>query len=186
MVQRHALWARLPSLGLLSATVLGLGGCFLILDFSEDVPTQDAGPVDAGESDAAPVDATPGADANLDYEANNSLATAFDISAQVEDVVAAISPIGDHDFYLFNVAADTDLTLTLSFANSDGSGDLNMNLRTADGTLHTEAFGDEETEVIEHSATLGNRLVPAVYVVEVFSASETTSKNYVLKVALTQ
>lgn len=148
---------------------LGLGGCSLILDF--DAPP-DAPPPDAPVTEAQ----------CMAFEPNDlpSAATAIEPG----ELMAAICAGHDSDYYALTVAADQVLTVTITFDNRQGAGDLDLRLLSGDGAV---AFDDSKTTADTESVMCpggtrcpGSPLPAGTYVVQVLGASDTVQAPYTL------
>jgi hypothetical protein len=168
------------SLGLVGA----LPGCSLLLDFDEPLESIDGGPRDGSADDAAPLpDAILNPDAALAanceaLEPNDSLATPQAITPMT--IAAAHCPGGDLDFYSFELAANTELTITLDFLNDPTPGDLNLRLYDSAQDVRSVASGTGTSDQIIHSPGLGNALPAGTYTIEVFPAAGSFAKDYSL------
>lgn len=171
---RQSRGQRLFAVGL----ALSLGGCSFLLDFDEPVGPGgadagvDASTVDAGDTPDAAVDtADAAAAANCDaFEPNDSLATPTAISPM--SLAAAICPNDDEDFYSFDMLANTDVTVSLSFDNS--ASNLDVELYNAADTLVGAAIGDVALEEIVRGPTQGNPLPAGTYRIKVLSKTPDT------------
>jgi len=157
--------------GALTASLLGLAGCSLILDFGGDLI--DGGPSD--DSGSPPSDAADYCDA---FEMNNTQATATPIEAG--SFTAAICPKGDRDFYSFSVNGSQDVLIEITFDNMGGLGDLDMLLYSETGAeLMPKGNGFGNSETIERSATSTEGRLPAGnYAVQVFAFDNQRENNY--------
>jgi hypothetical protein len=163
-----------------SFTVVGLvplAACSLVLDFSDG---------------AIPVDAAPDApftQAECDYkEPNNSLAEAqpLDVNEVGRAAICAADP-EDHDFYKFTVPAGTaSVTVHIAFTNRP-SGDLDLKLLDATGSMlaQSRGFTDGETIVCPGTMPSCGMLAEGEYIVEVFPALAGAVNNYEISVTLT-
>lgn len=159
------------------ALVAPAAGCSLVLDFSDG---------------AIPIDAAPDApytQEQCDYkEPNNSLAEAATLMPG-ETGPAAIcdGDPDDRDFYRFTVPADTaSVTVQINFTNRP-SGDLDLKLYDAAGTMLAQSLGflDGETIVCPAASPMCAALAPGDYVMEVFPALENAVNVYDLAVTIT-
>lgn len=146
----------------LALVVLSTAGCSLVLDFSDG---------------AIPLDASPDApytQAQCDYkEPNNSLAEAATLTpGETGPAAICASDPEDHDFYRFTVPADTaSVTVQINFTNRP-SGDIDLKLHDAAGTLVAQSRGflDGETIICPAASPACAMLTPGDYVMEVFPA----------------
>lgn len=154
-----------------------LGGCSLVLDFSDS---------------AIPVDAAPDApftQAQCDYlEPNNSVAEAVVITP-AETGTAAICPgdVEDHDFYKFTVPAGTTSVAVSILFTSRPTGDLDLKLLDPAGTMlaQSRGFVDNETITCPSASPSCPTLAEGEYVIEVFPALLGAVNSYSLSLALT-
>ncbi|MBA3393145.1 MAG: PPC domain-containing protein [Deltaproteobacteria bacterium] len=137
-------------------TVL-LGGCSLILDFSESAPPPDAALFTQAECDHK--------------EPNNTIDAAAVIDA-TEVGPAAICPGDDHDFYRFTVPPDTaSVTVKITFV-TNATGDLDLKLTDAAGSTQGQSrgFENDETVVCPGASPLCPMLPAGDYIFDVFPA----------------
>jgi len=156
-----------------------LGGCSLLLDFSNDAIPKD------GTADS------PFSQAECDYkEPNDSAQTAAMIDPAVDTGPGAICPgaTDDHDFYKFTVpAAIASVTVSISFTNSP-TGDLDLRLYDKTGAsvlARSSGFGDQETIVCPGQSPACVALAPDDYIFEVFPALAGAVNSYTIAVTLT-
>jgi hypothetical protein len=159
-----------PRLGLaVTAASLALAGCSLVLDFE---PLPDAAPIDAPVTDAQCQAFEPNDDP--------SSATAIEPGEQM----AAICATGENDYYKLTVAADQQLSVTITFDNRGGGGDLDLRLLSGDGAV---AFDDSKTTAdTEQVMCPGGTRCPATslpagtYLVQVVGAQPSVQAPYTL------
>jgi len=156
---------------------LSLGGCSLVLDFSEQ---DDAGPIDATLFDGpdAPDPCTL-------FEPNDMISDAVQIDPG--NYGLGICPAGESDFLRFTVGANADVTIRISFSNTDGGGDLDLRLFDAsDGAVVvvSEGFGDEE--LISRTVAGGNALAAGDYIIQIFPFSVMIQNNYLLELTIVE
>jgi len=161
-----------------AASVL-LGGCSLLLDFSDGAIPADAPPD------------LPFAQADCDYkEPNDSAQVAAVIDPAVDTGPAAICPgaIDDHDFYKVTVpAAIASVSVKITFVNSP-TGDLDLRLYDKTGSTvlsRSSGFGNEETIVCPGASPACPALAADDYVFEVFPALSGAVNAYTIAVTLT-
>ncbi len=153
--------------------VLPLGGCSLILDFSDKAIPKDA-MVDA-----------PYTQAECDYkEPNDSAATAAMITpADTGPAAICAATPEDHDFYRFTVPANTTtVTIKISFTNRP-SGDLDLRLFDKTGSsllAQSRGFGNDETITCPGASPPCNALAADDYVFEVFPAVMGAVNDYTI------
>lgn len=164
------------------ALALASTACSLVLDFSEALV--DGGPEpDVGTTDAVLVDVDPLApDAppspRTVFEPNNTFEQATPFSAGSYGPIA-IYPAGDHDFFEFELAAPSDVTIDVLFMQANG--DLDMKLY--DGALNQigSSAGFVDNEQIVRSAAMGGQLGPGTFFIEVYGYNNTyVNENYTL------
>ena len=169
--------------GLLGSTAcLVLGGCSLILDFSDG---------------AIPVDATadtPFSQAECDYkEPNDSIAIAavFD-PAEVGPaaICSTTEGVDDHDFYRFTVPAGiTTVRIRITFQTSP-TGDLDLRLYDKTGATvlsSSVGFMDVEEITCPGQSPLCNQnmmLAPDDYIFEVYSGVAGGANRYDISLSL--
>jgi hypothetical protein len=162
------------ALAALGVGLLGLGGCTLILDFSEPVRVSDAGP---GDDAGAAIDAALPCD--LD-EPNDAIDEATPVTSDA--VASALCPAGDVDVYGFTLDTPVDVVAVLTF---DAADDLDLILVDADGNALTVSNGTGGEERIERSTALANLLPAGDYGVEVVAADDAGGvAGYTLDVAI--
>lgn len=152
---------------------LSLAGCSFVLDFSEE---QDAG-IDAISGD--------GPDPCALFEPNDSLDQPAAIDPGTYSL--GICPAGENDFMSFSVGDGADVTIRISFTNTDGGGDLDLRLYDASnqGVVDvSEGFGDEE--MISRTVGGGNALAAGDYIIQVFPFSPMIQNNYVLELSVVE
>jgi len=151
---------------LLPVALVALGGCSLILDFSE-LP-------DAGPSDDAP-------DPCAAYEPNDSTAAAFSLEAPA-DVAAAIciADPTDIDYYRFEAPGGQDATVVLTMM--DGTGPTSLGLRLLDS--FDGVVAEQDTFMPEESV-VGTALTAGTYYIEVAGTAPGNSNAYQLTLSLT-
>ncbi len=154
------------------ASVL-LGGCSLILDFSESAPP--------------PPDAALFTQAECDHkEPNNSIDTAAVIDA-TEVGPAAICPGDDHDFYKFTVPPNTaSVTVKITFVTS-ATGDLDLKLADTGGSTQGQSrgFENDETVVCPGASPLCPMLAAGDYIFDVFPAQPGFVNRYDIALTIT-
>ena len=139
-----------------------LGGCSLLLDFSEpELPTYPAAECAHGEPNDLPEEATP-------------------LSA--EPVAAALCR-PDLDFYSLTVPAGQLITqLSLRFTQKGTQGNLDLYLHDAAGKELGRATSDDDDEVLACPSVACGSLLPGTYLVEVReSISSLTGNRYQLE-----
>jgi hypothetical protein len=160
----------------LPAIVLA-GGCSLILDFSDS-----AVPIDAM------IDA-PYTQEQCDFkEPNDTIDTAQVITpAEVGPAAICASDPEDHDFYKFTVPAMTaKVQIKISFENRP-SGDLDLKLTDATGTMiaQSRGFGNDETITCPAASPACPLLAAGDYVFEVFPALSGAVNTYDIALTIT-
>jgi len=156
-----------------------LGGCSLLLDFSNDAIPKD------GTADS------PFSQAECDYkEPNDSAQSAAALDPAVDTGPGAICPgaVDDHDFFKFTVpAAIASVSVSISFTNSP-TGDLDLRLYDKTGASvlsRSSGFGDQETIVCPGQSPACPALAADDYVFEVFPALAGAVNAYTIAVTLT-
>jgi hypothetical protein len=160
-------WAR----GALTAALLAMSGCSLILDFGGDITDGGVDQIDGGQfCDIG--------------EPNNTQAMGQLITAG--GFQAAICPEGDRDYYVFTVNGAQDMTVEITFDNMNGLGDLDMLLFNAAGAeLMPKGNGFGDTERIERTSTSTHgRLDAGDYAVQVFAFDNGRENTYQLELTI--
>jgi len=179
--RRRAREAKPPAaLALCWLLVTMSAGCSLLLDFSEKA---DAGP--GGDADV--VDAGPigdGGDPCNAFEPNDTLSAAVGIEPGTYEPLA-ICPVGDHDYFSFEIGDNQDVVVEAFFSNEGGAGDLEMRLYNSSGEVvaRSESFSDNER--IERSLAASNQLLAGTYLIEMYGFHDTTENEYSLVLTVT-
>lgn len=154
--------------GLTSLALVALGGCSFVLDFSdENIPK------DAYDLPYTPEQCTY-------YEPNDSVAAAPAIIDGMTNAAICLGDAVDHDFYKFTVPADaTSVVVNVTFAES-ATGDLDLKLYDAAGSLLAQSRGVTGTETITCPSTESGcaALAPGDYVFEVYPALDVNKNAY--------
>ncbi|MDX2087938.1 MAG: PPC domain-containing protein [Kofleriaceae bacterium] len=147
--------------------LLSLGGCSLVLDFSDEQVPKDAYdlPYTQEQCDLK--------------EPNDTLETAALLSAgEVTSAAICIRDPADRDFYKFTVTADaTNVVISVTFPEST-AGDLDLKLYDAVGSVLAQSRGFATTESLTCPTSACNALAPGDYVFEVFPALATGFNAY--------
>lgn len=159
-----------------SLALLALGGCSLVLDFGDEQIPKDAYDL-------------PYTQEQCDFgEPNDTLETATMLVVGTPASAAiCIQDPPDRDFYKFTVPADaTSVTVSITFPDG-ASGDLDLKLYDAVGTVLAQSRGFTTTEAITcpGSAPACNMLAPGDYVLEVFPALASGFNAYEISVNAT-
>jgi hypothetical protein len=153
-------------------------GCSLVLDFGDRA---DAAPeADAPVADALGTDAP---DPCNELEPNDEIATAAVIVPGTYPGLA-ICPAGDRDFYRFEVAANADVVVEITFDNRAGAGDLDLRLYGPLGAVVASSAGFGDVERIERSLAMENRLDEGEYTAEVYGATVQVENEYQLTLSI--
>jgi hypothetical protein len=154
----------------------GLGGCSLVLDFSDNQIPKDAlidGPASQEECDYK--------------EPNDSVDVAALISpTDVGPAGICTSGVDDHDFYKFTVpAATASVSVKITFVNRP-TGDLDLRLYDKTGaTVIAQSRGFADDETIMCPSTSCAALAADDYVFEVFPALAGAANRYDLALTIT-
>jgi len=154
-----------------------LAACSLVLDFSDEAIPADAAP------DA------PYTQAECDYkEPNNSVAEAQPLEpGETGPAAICATEPEDHDFYKFTVPSGTaSVTVSISFINRP-SGDLDLKLLDATGTMlaQSRGFSDGETIACPSASPSCGMLAEGEYIIEVFPALAGAVNRYELALTIT-
>lgn len=149
--------------------LLSLGGCSLVLDFSDEQIPKDAYDL-------------PYTQEQCDFkEPNDTLETAAVlVGGEPTSAAICMNEPADRDFYKFTVPADaTSVAISISFPEG-ATGDLDLKLYDATGSVLAQSRGFSTTESITCPATnpACNALTPGDYVFEVFPALTTGFNAY--------
>jgi hypothetical protein len=164
-----------------AALAASLGGCSLLLDFSDKAIPKDA-------SYDAP-DAPYTADECTYKEPNDSVAMAALVTrADTGPAAICANPGGaeDHDFYKFSVPMlTTSVAVSITFANA--VGDLDLRLYDSTGTVIAQSRGFADTEMVTcpGASPPCTMLVAGEYEFEVFPAVTGAVNNYSFSLSLT-
>lgn len=156
--------------------LMSLGGCSLVLDFSDEQIPKDAYDL-------------PYTQEQCDFkEPNNTFETAAVLVAgESTSAAICISDPPDRDFYKFTVPADaTSVAVNITFPEG-ASGDLDLKLYDSTGSVLAQSRGFATTESITCPALTPacNALTPGDYVFEVFPALSTGINAYDFSVTIT-
>jgi hypothetical protein len=154
-----------------------LGGCSLVLDFSDS---------------AIPIDATPDAafsEAECTFGEPNDSAAAASVFAVTDVGPAAICADGfdDHDFYKVTIPANSAVTLTVSFISS-ATGDLDLRLYDKTGATvlaRSSGFMNQETITCPGASPACTALAADDYIFEVFPAVLGAKNRYDIALTVT-
>jgi hypothetical protein len=161
--------------GLTSIALAALGGCSLVLDFSdENIPK------DAYDLPYTPEQCTY-------YEPNDSVAAAPAIVDGMTNAAICLGDVEDHDFYKFTVPMGaTSVVVNLTFAES-ATGDLDLKLYDATGSLLAQSRQVTASETITCPSMESGcaTLAPGDYVFEVYPALMVNKNAYDFSVTVT-
>lgn len=168
------------------ALALALGGCSLVLDFSDPLVDGGAGNGNGGATDAT-VDADPlapdaGPDPRTIFEPNNTFDQATVLAPGGYGPVA-VFPAGDHDFYRFTLDAAADVVIEIQFKQTEG--DLDMKLHDGSRVQIGTSAGFMDNEKITRTSAMGGQLGPGEYYVEVYGYNNTyVNERYTLVITV--
>lgn len=164
--------------GLLGASLLGLGSCTAILDFSEPIDTTDASA--AIDAVAAAPDGSPAICST--FEPNETIEESMPITEM--GVVSAICGQTDSDVFSFSVGASNDVIITLSLTGDSGD-DIDLQLLNDANAVIVDSTGSSNTEQINRTSAMGTLLTSGTYHIAVKPVTVSSLVNYTISLSIT-
>ncbi len=162
----------------LGALALGGSGCSLVLSFDDLADGGGGGTTDAREDAGPPADGpdappgTDGGDPSDPYEPNNTAAEADTIPSGSYGPLP-LAPSSDQDWFAFDLAVPSDVTVDVLFAQTDVDIDVQLLVAAAEGQAPTPIAGSasiDDNERIERTTASGGQLPAGRYFVRIYSS----------------